>query len=236
MNKIVNFDTDEQFNSFIQQKIEKELGFGSEGSCYSGKDGKAYKVFSFETDYVPEEIITTADIETDAFAFPETLFTVNGQLVAYTSKEVSPNLFSKDLLVEQNTIAHIDFEQLLCAYHNMKEHIAFITSKKIKIDDLSFNLLYDGKSLIGCDTCTYSWDESVTSEKNMTLLDDAMKKSFFLFLLNNDEKYSHPTLGTSRLLDDMEKVNVEDFLRYVEYKYKPKDSPKTYINKKSSNN
>ena len=120
MNKIVNFESKEEFNNFLDSVTYEALGSGSEGSCFRGKDGLAYKFLDIdedeESDYNPEKIITTADIQTEAFALPDTIFTVKDNFVGYTSNLISPNLFSNRFLVDNNTVSHIDFDKLILLF------------------------------------------------------------------------------------------------------------------------
>ena len=237
MKKIVDFNSKNEFDIFFSKSICDFLGFGSEGSCYRGKDGKAYKCFDIdeelESEYDVKKIITDADINTEAFAFPDTIFTVRGTLAGYTSKLISPNLFSNEFLVKKNTISHINFNKLIKAYYEMIGDVDYLTSQGIKIYDLGFNLLYDSNRLYGIDTCSYEQNKSITCQENRDTLSDAMKKAFLFFLLNNDEKYKVCNNAFDLLLKDMEKIDVEYFLRDIEKKYK--DNNKVYINKKSGN-
>lgn len=228
MNKIVDFDSKKEFNVYIQQKRGPFLGIGSEGRCYLGKDNLAYKVLNNDDDtflvYDPKKIITTADVSSEYFAFPDVLFTIKGEFAGYTAKAIVPNLFSDKYLIDMNTVSHIDFDRLIEAYHVMREEIARLTSQGIRIYDLPFNLTYDGHKLVGIDTCVYQWDENITLEENTASLDEAMKKAFYLFLENNQRAYNHD----QHIVDD--KQGVEDFLKDVESTYKTK--PVTFKKKK----
>ena len=186
MKKIIDFNSRVEFDAYIKQKTCENLGSGSEGSCFRGVDGKAYKCLEYNEKYPTieydiDKIITTADITNDSFAFPEILFTINGDFVGYTSTLISPNLFSDKLLVVQNTIDHINFDKLIDAYHKMKMDVVHLTSEGIKIYDLPFNILFDGEKLVGIDTCCYSYDKSISLEENIGSLDMAIKQAFTCF-------------------------------------------------------
>lgn len=235
MNRVVNFESKDEFNSFLDSVTREFLGFGAEGSCYRGRDGLAYKCLGIdedeESEYTVDEIITTADIQTEAFALPDTIFTVKDSFAGYTSKLISPNLFSNQFLVDKNTVSHISFDKLISAYYSMFKDVDYFTSQGIKIYDLGFNLLYDGKRLYGVDTCAYSWDNSITFEENRESLSDAMKKAFFGFLLRNDNKYVNCDNAYAVLLKDMEEADTECFLRDIERKYSNKEKSNVYIKK-----
>ena len=88
MNKIVNFNSEKEFIAYRKSKTCSELGTGSEGTCYLGRDGLAYKDLSegFRSEvYIPEDIVTRSECSVKSFAFPHVLFTVNGELMGYTS-------------------------------------------------------------------------------------------------------------------------------------------------------
>ena len=60
MNKIVKFDSEQAVNAYCKKKAIRELGTGSEGTCYLGRDGIAYKDMSEgyrSEQYIPEDII-----------------------------------------------------------------------------------------------------------------------------------------------------------------------------------
>ena len=231
MPKVINFHSKIEFDTYIMKKVCENLGSGSEGCCYKGIDGKAYKCIDYDEeyffpDYDINKIITTSDITNESFAFPQILFTIAGEVVGYMSDLVEPNLFHDCFLAELNTIDHIDFDKLIEAYYKMKNDVSALTDSGIRIYDLPFNLLFDGEKLVGTDTCSYSYDKEISLEENIDSLDTAIKQAFYLFLSNKGEE------ERKDFYKEHNDKSPEDFLRTLEAKYKTKN--KVYVNKKSS--
>ena len=121
MNKIVRFNSEEEFTAYRENKTIRELGSGSEGTCYLGKDGFAYKDLTggFRSEvYIPEEIITTCDYQSNSFAFPHVLFVVGDELVGYTTDAVKKDVTNYHYTFFSG-LDHIDFEKLYQAYQIM---------------------------------------------------------------------------------------------------------------------
>ena len=95
MKKIVEVNS---FNEILEYAKKKNLVYvddGSEGECYLGNDGLAYKIYykdSFINDHQfikVEDIVTEEEYELESFAFPKVLFTVDGEVKCYTSKYIN---------------------------------------------------------------------------------------------------------------------------------------------------
>lgn len=234
MSKVMDFDSIDKFNTYIMKKYCDSLGSGSEGCCYKGNDGKAYKCIDYDegffcSDYNIDKIITTSDVTNESFAFPQILFTVGDDFVGYTSELVEPDLFDDYFFVTQNTIDHIDFDKLIKAYYKMEKDVLLLTNNSIKIYDLPYNLLFDGERLVGIDTCCFSYDESISLEENIGSLDMAIKQAFYMFLSTRGEDEC-----TSFYKEHNDKTP-EEFLRILESRYKSDTKNRVYVNKKSSN-
>lgn len=189
MSNIIEFGNKELLYKYLKEtkgvNFNKCVGFGSEGSCYlSKKDNDVYKVFEMCFGHIdPKEIITTKDIDLESFAFPKKLFSVDNNLEAYTSK-----LVKKDYLkiIDEDDIYILNFDALIKAYYKMVKDVEKLTKEQVNIYDLSYNLLFDGKNLVGIDTCHYERREGDLLEHNLDCLDSAVKDPFTFFLKNND--------------------------------------------------
>ena len=118
MNKIVKFSSEQAVNTYCKKKAVRELGSGSEGTCFLGKDGLAYKDMSEgyrSEQYIPDDVITTSSYKNKSFLFPHVLFVVGDELMGYTSDAVTCNLTSTNYLFE-NGIDHIDFDKLYVSW------------------------------------------------------------------------------------------------------------------------
>lgn len=209
MNKIVRFDSESTFRAYINSKKYKVLGTGSEGTCYLGKDGLAYKDLTDGLSseiYIPEKIITTTERQNSSFAFPHVLFVVDGVLVGYTSDVVPRDITSNRFLFDHG-IDHIDFKNLYDAYEVVYDNAIKLANEGIAIYDLSFNLLFDGENLTGVDTCGYYRAPVSECRHNTECVDQAVKDLFVLYV-----RYAHDEeLDTS--------MDVKTFLTMVENKY-----------------
>ncbi len=209
------------YNAYVKSKCGKELGTGSEGTCYLGKDGLAYKDLSegFRMErYIPEDIITTADVKSDSFYFPHVLFTIGDELMGYTSDVVKQDLTNHYYLLDHG-IDHIDFDKLYAAYEVMYEEAIRLAEEGIAIYDLSHNLLFDGERLIGVDTCGYYRAPVMECTHNTACVDMAVKDLFTMYA-----EYGHG----DKLDKDME---VKEFLALVKKKYSSTDGKGSFIKK-----
>lgn len=180
MNKIIRFNSEEEFIAYRKSKTCGELGTGSEGTCYLGKDGFAYKDLTggFRSEiYIPEDIVTTADYQNKSFAFPHVLFAVGDELVGYTCDVVKRDLTNYNFIFYSG-LDHIDFDKLYAAYQVMYEDAVRLAEDGISIYDLSFNLMFDGEKLTGVDTCGYHHAPVMECLRNPEFVDDAVKNLF----------------------------------------------------------
>lgn len=221
---IIDFESREQLNNYINNSIEGEvLGIGTEGTCYRGKAGKAYKIFSekgYREFYPIDDIVTHSDVPLRSFAFPETIFTVNGEIEAYSSTLVEQNLFSS---LSFSSIIDIDFDKLVEAYKQMITEADKLSSLGIILNDLPNNILFDGEKLVAVDTLGYKklkyFDENSLS--NYAAIDEAIKSTFDV--LFDDEESED--IYINRYQDTIA------FLRDVEANFKHRVSAKTYAYK-----
>ena len=226
MARIVEFENREQLNAYINRKTEcVPLGRGTEGICYQGIDGRAYKIY-FENrvrEFYPiDTIVTQKDVPSKYFAFPETIFIVNGNMEAYTSMLVKHNLFDHEHLTVKG-IQDIDFDNLIDAYKRIQEEARLLTEKGILISDLPGNILFDGNDLFAIDTCSYEKESSFDEfNSNKRRIDDAIKGTFNTLF----EDDSSEGLFVSPNQDTI------SFLRGIESTFKSETNAKVYVNKR----
>jgi len=191
--KILNLETEEEFQKYIQSNKQKKLGEGSEGVCYEWKDGSACKIFGFEEEgYQPldyphperslSKIIMDSDIELDSYFFPTELITVQGDLRAYKTRKAP----KKDYLGSNFDATEIDLTAFLDAYYDFLVQTVQLSQKNIIIYDLAFNLMYDGRGLSAIDTLDYYYGEDAM-KKNLTSLEYAVEAVFNLPFILQDK-------------------------------------------------
>lgn len=223
MKKVVTFNSEDEFIAYRENKTFMELGSGSSGTCYIGEKGLVYKDLTdgFNNDGNDlEGCLTTDDIKVDSFIFPETLFAVDGKLVGYTSKYIRGNKFSLDIILV-NRLDYINFENLINAYYKMKEDAILLAQNGIKIFDLSYNIVFDGKKLYGIDTDYYRKVDYDVLEHNISCVNAAIIDEICMIL-----EYEYDEV------DDIDRnMDVESFLRMVKKRYVDiyDDEPKIFI-------
>lgn len=195
MGNIIRFNRLVDYESFINPRLVTKIGEGTEGSMYS--DGEfAYKNFDKEgnlfsemyRDY-PEGIITTSDLDLSTFVFPIDLYVIRLRLVGLKTRLVKNNFF-KDWNYSKtiDDFKGLDFDSFLSSIDKTKKDIDVITKSKISIVDLPGNLVFDGESLIGVDTCFYHKASPIEQiglkKKNNEQFIDAIKYLFSCLIPN----------------------------------------------------
>lgn len=204
MSKLVLYDNELLFYKEIKSKLSREIGRGSEGICYE-YDNEAYKVMFNKTDVMkmsgilnymehPSKIITTQDINLPSFVFPEEVYATKDWLLGYKTRLIKNNLFSIENLIDIQDLKKIDFNALASAYKVMLDDVKLLSEARIKIYDLTFNLIFDGKKLTGIDTCGYQFVDKNIREQNEKYLSNAIVDLFRMIsnykinysIVNND--------------------------------------------------
>lgn len=207
MGNIINFKTDWQVKLFIESRALREIGSGSEGTCYLGNDGKVYKLIEFENaePYVATEVVTEEEGPFQSFAFPEELYAVNNQLKGYRTRRVKQDLFAGENIFDFANIANLDFAAVSLAYKRMLLDIVGISSRKVLIFDLPFNIMFDGESFTAIDTCGYkkvNYDPLIDNLKSLNL---AMENLFRLWFQSYQE-----------FNEKINRTDIDDFLSRVQ--------------------
>lgn len=179
MKNIKNFELYEDFEKFRKYNSIKLIDSGSEGKCYLGKERYVYKFFDTlpEDIYNIDEIITEDDIKLNSFALPKELFVYNNKLLGCKMEYVDKDYFNIENTYDLSTIDSISFKQLSKAYKYMLCDVARLSDKNILID-LPCNLMYDGESLIGVDTCIYKKVDFDPLDDNIHSLNSAIETVF----------------------------------------------------------
>lgn len=190
MSRLVLYDNEILFDKDIRYKLFNEIGRGSEGICYEYK-GFAYKVIfnkniieqtSGILDYMedPSQILTVTDIDLPSFSFPEKVYAIKNWLLGYKSKLIKNNLFNGENFNSPEDLVNINFNNLANAYKIMLQDVDLLSEDKIKIFDLTFNLVFDGKALTGIDTCGYKRVKDNIKRANRDSLAIAIEDLFYM--------------------------------------------------------
>ena len=192
MANIMYFKDMIEFDYYFRNRASKKIGEGTEGVCYVGNfDALVYKKFTqrfTNMNYDISKIITTDDIKLDSFAFPETLFVCNGELLGYTTRYIAPNYFNDRYTYSTDNLMRLDFQKLKVAYNLMREDLVHLSQKRIHIYDLAYNLMFDGRNLVAVDTCNYERVNRSVYQENIESLDYALKTLFDLWT-RKDERF-----------------------------------------------
>lgn len=217
---IVKFEDLKEFEKYINSKsLIKKLGEGSEGICYlSSKDNSVYKIMRHSlyeyTDYQCklEDIITTKDIELKHFIMPEELYAISKKLIGYKAEYITPDLFDYyNLMRNYENIYKINFSSLKKAYYQMLKEIEKLSLEKIKICDLSCNLMFTGKKLVAIDTCFYRRVNEDPLKRNIESLNDAITEVFDSWIKYNPN-FEEDEIELS---DFDQKQDIEKYLTHV---------------------
>lgn len=203
----MNFKSDWQVKLFIESRSLREIGSGSEGTCYLGRDGKVYKLIEFENaePYVATDVVTEGEGVFQSFAFPEELYAVNDRLKGYRTRRVKQDLFTGENIFDFANIANLDFAAVSLAYKRMLLDIVGISNRRILIFDLPFNIMFDGESFTAIDTCGYKkvdYDPLVDNLKSLNL---AMENLFRLWFQSYQE-----------FNEKIHRTDIDDFLSRVQ--------------------
>lgn len=217
MSKLVLYNNELLFRQDIKSKLTHEIGHGSEGVCYE-YDNDAYKILFPKKDieisvgimdYMihPETILTTDYIDLPSFAFPKEIYATKDWLLGYKAKLIKNNLFNTKNLLDIEDLKKIDFNALAHAYKIMLGDVDLLSEERIKIYDLTFNLVFDGKKLTGIDTCGYKLVNKMIKKQNRDSLSLAIE-DLFSILSNYEISY------------DIENNDIDDYLEKVYKKIK----------------
>lgn len=206
MCSIKNFECYKDVDKFIKSKTFRLVNTGSEGSCFEGKDNKAYKLIEYapEGAYLVENVITKDDINLQSFAFPEEVYTVDGVVRGYKTEYIENDLFGPSNTYNIKTMDSINFDTLSKSYKVMLKDVVELSKHNILIYDMPFNILFDNKKLTAIDTCCYK-------KVNDSPLEDNIKSLNCSFELLFDIWFSDYKKTNFQVKDN----NIDDFLKDV---------------------
>lgn len=184
------FKNYKEFEEFYNSKCStKSLGFGGEGECRLGNDGYAYKKYDEGVYKNPNCMVLDDDIKLDSYVFPIDIFVVNNNVVGYKTKYIKDDIFLKDKKWDE--VLYVNTDNMPKAYLKILKDTILLSKKKVLIDDLAGNLMYDNKDFYAIDTSMYKYvDESYKDLliENIDSLIYALKSTLLYMHFNIDDE------------------------------------------------
>jgi hypothetical protein len=97
-------------------------------------------------------------------------------------KYVRPSIVSNDYTLSPVDFYNIDIYQFYKAYEILLEDVKKLSDMNILMFDVANNLMYDGKTITIVDTHYYTREDYNTYEKNLHIVEQAVKAIFDLWL------------------------------------------------------
>ena len=187
---IMEFKDQKEFKKFFKSKVYYEIGFGSEGSCYYGKDGLAYK--EIENNYTGisrdiDSIITSEDYNLNFIALPIDIYTDSNhdEIYGYNSR-----LLRDDIL--QNTedfFENICIDKLIDCYYRFIMDVKKFSNDNIYMFELINNLLFNNRQFLAIDTLDYYKKDHNTYDENIDIVLSAIEHP--LYFATRDKAFSN---------------------------------------------
>lgn len=190
MSLILHYSEDEKNILERNWKHNKEIGKGSEGTCYL-VDNEIFKVYN--EDYVNHNInnyICRDDLDLESFLFPIEIYTCNNKVFACKTKYINNNFFDKNTLYFGITT---DLNKLKEALIPFIKDVYELSKNNIVAKDLPLNTMFDGEKLYAIDTLSYKKVNYDPYEENINLVKDIIELyiesyEFFYEELNGENK------------------------------------------------
>ncbi|MBQ8132725.1 MAG: hypothetical protein IJ193_09560 [Bacilli bacterium] len=217
---IKRFDCTEDFTKFIKKQTNGLIGFGSEGYCYSGKDGYAYKVYGEggpfrKVEYSVNDIVKVDDFKDKKFkhfAFPIDIYEVGNTIRSYkTIQFEGEDLIRLENISDVENIDSINFKKFSKAYKSMAKEVFMLSEENVEIVDLWGNILFDGETMLGIDTCNFLKNKPNILARNIYYYNCAIEDIFSIWLREGENLDFH-----------IEGVDIDSFLKKV-VDYVPED-------------
>ena len=152
---IKTYESGSEFKKYAGPLLKAKLGDGAEGTAYLTKDGNVLKIIynnMIRPDY-DSTMLTTDIIDLESFLFPTEIYTYKGKIIGYKTRYFAGDIFYNNRMIDSTWM---DLNQLLKAREKMLKDIEKLSELNYVIVDLPYNILYNGKSLAGCDTLAYT--------------------------------------------------------------------------------
>ena len=182
----MKFKSKKELDSFLSTL--KFIGEGCQGLCFlDKKTNQVYKIYSeyyYELEdagYIDSDIMEFGQISNSTFIWPNGVIWVDDIVVGYTHSYVNAKNF-----YEFNDPFKVNLDNLSYAVYKANEDIKLLTDNGVKIYDLMYNLMYDGKRIKVIDTADF-WMGNANYLDNVNGFNDEIKTV----------SYTHLTLPTT---------------------------------------
>lgn len=185
---IKEFESHKDFLKFIKSKVYRKVGFGSEGSCYWGKDGLAYKVIEYFLYKRNVNEIITSDKYKDLnyFALPIDIYTNPDHSIIYG---YNSNFLHDDILQHsEDFFEEVDLDKLVKCYYMLLSDIRTISNDNIFLFELINNLLFNNIKFMLIDTLDYYKEDYNTYDDNVNMILRAIELP--LYVETNDQAFN----------------------------------------------
>lgn len=187
----MKFRSKEELDSFLSTL--KFIGEGCQGLCFlDKKTNQVYKIYSEyyydleDAGYTDSDIMEFGQISNSTFIWPNGVVMVGNMVVGYTHSYVNAKNFC-----EFKDPFKVNLDNLSYAVYKANEDIKLLTDNGVKIYDLMYNLMYDGKRIKVIDTADF-WKGVPTYLENVEYFNDEIKMflvdCYFNNIVLNDER------------------------------------------------
>ena len=166
---IKKFEFNEEVLNYINSNSKRKIGTGTEGYVFLTKDNDTIKYIIKRHRILYNSEILTSELSIKSFMFPTEII-LNGDYVA----GYKANYFSNDIF-RNACNKEFDLYNLLKARKEMIKDIKILSKEKYSINDLEYNLLFDGERLAAIDTLDYKKNKRLILSDNVYKLDKAIK-------------------------------------------------------------
>ena len=188
----MKFKSKSELDSFLSTL--KFIGEGCQGLCFlDKKTNQVYKIYSEyyydleDTGHTDSDIMELGHISNSTFIWPNGVIWVDDMVVGYTHSYVNAKNFC-----DFNDPFGVNLDNLSYAVYKANEDIKLLTDNGVKIYDLMYNLMYDGKRIKVIDTADF-WKGVPTYLENVKYFNEEIK----MFLV--DGYFENIVLDNKRL-------------------------------------
>lgn len=189
---VMEFRNREELNNFLNTL--KYVGEGIQGqSLLDKKTNQVYKIFSEEElegadyGYTYNDVMGLSHIKNDTFIWPNDVIMIDDLVVGYTH-----SYFEGDNFCDFNDPFGVNLDNLSNAVARANKDIKMLSRKKVEINDLLYNLMFDGKRIKVVDTFGFRKGD-ITYLENVEDLNNEIK----MFLV--DGYFENIILDSKRL-------------------------------------
>lgn len=188
----MEFRNREELNNFLNTL--KYVGEGIQGqSLLDKKTNQVYKIFSEEElegadyGYTYNDVMGLSHIKNDTFIWPNDVIMIDDLVAGYTH-----SYFEGENFCDFNDPFGVNLDNLSYAVARANEDIKLLSRRKVEINDLLYNLMFDGKRIKVIDTFEFRKGD-ITYLENVEDLNNEIK----MFLV--DGYFENIVLDNKRL-------------------------------------